>query len=62
MLKLSLSLANDAHPDIELRVSTNDTPCDVVITLPSARAGTSRASSGEPSSAEDAAFGAYAGI
>ncbi|MEW9624353.1 hypothetical protein [Rhodanobacter geophilus] len=61
-LKLSLSWPNDTHPDMELRVSTNETLCDVVVTLPSARAGISRASSDEPSSAEDHAFGGYAGI
>ena len=62
MLKLSLSLPDDAHPDMELRVSTSETPCDVVITLPSARAGISRASSDAPSGAEDHAFGGCTGI
>jgi hypothetical protein len=33
-LKLSLSLPDDAHPDMQLRVSTNDTEYDVVIAMP----------------------------
>ena len=60
-LKLSLSLPDDAHPDMELRVSTNDTEYDVVIALP-VRAGTPRASSEEPSDAEAYVLGGYAGI
>lgn len=61
-LKLSLSLPDDAHPDMELRVSANDTLCDVAITLPSARAGTTRASSDEAADAEAYVLGGYAGI
>jgi len=32
--KLSVSLPDDMHPDIELRLCANDSPCDVVIALP----------------------------
>ena len=45
MLELSLSLPDDAHPDMELRVSTNDTEYDVVVALPArASAGASAVS------------------
>jgi hypothetical protein len=33
-LKLSVSLPDDTHPDMELRLSANDSTCDVVIALP----------------------------
>lgn len=33
-LKLSLSLPDDTRPDMELRLSANDSDCDVVIALP----------------------------
>jgi hypothetical protein len=33
-LKLSFSLPDDTHPDMELRLSANDSDCDVVIALP----------------------------
>ena len=33
-LKLSVSLPDDTHPDMELRLSANDSSCDVVIALP----------------------------
>ena len=33
-LKLSVSLPDDTHPDMELRLSANDSACDVVIALP----------------------------
>ncbi|HKR76785.1 MAG TPA: hypothetical protein VJR95_08960 [Rhodanobacter sp.] len=62
MLKLSLLLPDDAHPDMELRMSTSDTECDVVITMAPARAGMPRASSDEPSGAEACVLGGYAGI
>lgn len=34
VLKLSVSLPDDTHPDMELRLSSNDSACDVVIALP----------------------------
>jgi len=33
-LKLSVSLPDATHPHMELRVSSNDSDCDVVIELP----------------------------
>lgn len=33
-LKLSVSLPDETHPDMELRLSTDDLACDVVITVP----------------------------
>ena len=33
-LKLSVSLPDETHPDMELRISANDASCDVVIALP----------------------------
>jgi hypothetical protein len=33
-LKLSVSLPDATHPQMELRVSSNDSDCDVVIALP----------------------------
>ena len=33
-LKLSVSLPDDTHPDMELRLSAGDSACDVVIALP----------------------------
>jgi len=36
-LKLVVSLPDAEHPDMELRLSANDSVCDVVIALPSCR-------------------------
>ncbi|GAB3781925.1 hypothetical protein [Dyella agri] len=66
MLKLSLSLPDEAHPDMELRVSTNDTEYDVVIAMPARKP----AGAGARADATDAAnreendyvLGGYAGI
>ncbi|RYD14586.1 MAG: hypothetical protein EOP90_13170 [Lysobacteraceae bacterium] len=33
-LKLSVSLPDETHPDMELRLSADDLACDVVITVP----------------------------
>jgi len=33
-LKLSVSLPDATHPDMELRLSANDSDCEVVIALP----------------------------
>lgn len=62
ILKLSLSLPDDAHPDVELRVSTSDTGYDAAIAMPPARAGTPRATPEEPTGAEACVLGGYAGI
>jgi hypothetical protein len=68
-LKLSLSLPDETHPDMELRLSANESDCDVVIALPfrprdqpvaiRIDAPTDR----DPSSAnDDYVLGGYAGI
>ena len=59
---LKLSLPDDAHPGMELRVSTSDAEYDVVIAMAPARAGMPRASSDEPSGVETHVLGGYAGI
>ena len=69
-LKLSVSLPDDTHPDMELRLSANDSDCDVVIALPlrsrSEPATVTVAAASPPdgaSSAEDDyVLGGYAGI
>jgi hypothetical protein len=33
-LKLSVSMPDETHPDMELRLSANDSDCDVIIALP----------------------------
>jgi hypothetical protein len=64
-LKLSVSLPDENHPQMQLRVSSNDSDCDVVIELPvrgQPRGGASSAP-GKPLSAEDEyQLGGYAGI
>ncbi|RDS80202.1 hypothetical protein DWU98_14940 [Dyella monticola] len=63
-LKLSVSLPDAMHPQMELRVSSNDSDCDVVIELP--MRGQSKGSvdaSRAPMTAEDEyVLGGYAGI
>ena len=66
-LKLSVSLPDDTHPDMELRLSTDDSTCDVVIALPAASARTVKIDRKNddpaPSSAQDDyVLGGYAGI
>ena len=61
-LKFSVSLPEDAQPDMELRVSASDTGCDVVIAMAPARVGMPRAPSDEPTGAEAYVLGGYAGI
>jgi hypothetical protein len=64
-LKLSVSLPDENHPQMELRVSSNDSDCDVVIELPvrgQPRGGTNPTPD-QPMSAEDEyVLGGYAGI
>lgn len=64
-LKLSVSLPDATHPHMELRVSSNDSDCDVVIELPvrdQSRGGAVTAPD-KPLSAEDEyQLGGYAGI
>ncbi len=67
-LKLSFSLPDDTHPDMELRLSANDSTCDVVIALPmhprnepTVVSGTS-ASDAAITAVDDYVLGGYAGI
>jgi hypothetical protein len=64
ILKLSVSLPDDTHPDMELRLSSNDSACDVVIALP-AQGRTrilSRDTDAPHSEQDDYVLGGYAGI
>lgn len=64
VLKLSVSLPDDTHPDMELRLSSNDSVCDVVIALPvQGRARVQPRDTEAPhSEQDDYVLGGYAGI
>ena len=59
-LKLCLSLPDDAHPDMELRVSTNDSEYDVVIAMPARAPADVGIAPGREE--DDYVLGGYAGI
>jgi hypothetical protein len=66
-LKLSVSLPDDTHPDMELRLSTDDSTCDVVIALPSSSTRTVKVeriheTEAPPGAQDDYVLGGYAGI
>ncbi|OOG55727.1 hypothetical protein B0E47_07555 [Rhodanobacter sp. B05] len=67
-LKVSVSLPDATHPDIELRLSANDSDCDVVIALPLAQRSkpvvVAETSFNDAASAADDEYvlGGYAGI
>jgi len=63
-LKLSVSLPDDTHPDMELRLSANDGACDVVIALPMQNRPRVQPSDTERPQGEqdDYVLGGYAGI
>jgi hypothetical protein len=64
-LKLSVSLPDATHPQMQLRVSSNDSDCDVVIELPvrGQTQGAADKAPDVPMSAEDEyVLGGYAGI
>jgi hypothetical protein len=64
-LKLSVSLPDATHPQMELRVSSNDSDCDVVIELPmrDQSPGNARLAPDASMTAEDEyVLGGYAGI
>ncbi|MEW9572339.1 hypothetical protein ABQJ54_11310 [Rhodanobacter sp. Si-c] len=63
-LKLSVSLPDDAYPDMELRVSTNDTEYDVVIAMPTCVPAGVNATSAAATNREENEYvlGGYAGI
>ena len=61
-LKLSVSLPDADHDNVELRLSADDSACDVVIALPSrSRADLRRDEAATPEQ-EDYVLGGYAGI
>ena len=66
-LKLSVSLPDDTHPDMELRLSADDATCDVVIALPLqprrvAQAAPAPVDAGPSDPDDDYVLGGYAGI
>lgn len=62
-LKLSVSLPDDEHPDMELRLSAGNSSCDVVIALPASRIrAASRDTGTTRSEQDDYVLGGYAGI
>lgn len=64
-LKLSFSLPDATHPQMELRVSSNDSDCDVVIELPvrdQFKGGANLAPDTPISADDDYVLGGYAGI
>jgi hypothetical protein len=64
-LKLSLSLPDENHPQMELRVSSNDSDCDVVIELPvrgQTRGGVSPTPETPMTAEDEYELGGYAGI
>ena len=62
-LKLSLSLPDANHPNLQLHVSSNDADCGVVIELPvRVRAGVARTPDQPATVEDDYVLGGYAGI
>ena len=64
-LKLSVTLPDATHPQMELRVSSNDSDCDVLIELPvrGQTQGGAGPAPDKPTTAEDEyVLGGYAGI
>jgi hypothetical protein len=62
-LKLSVSLPDDTHPDMELRLSANDGACDVVIALPMQNRTRVQLENGQSrGEQDDYVLGGYAGI
>lgn len=64
-LKLSFSLPDETHPHMQLRVSSNDSDCDVVIELPARdqpRGNTALAPDTPLSPDDEYVLGGYAGI
>lgn len=61
--KLSVSLPDETHPDMELRLSANDSACDVVIALPvHGRPRVTPRDTEAPKQNDDYVLGGYAGI
>lgn len=62
-LKLSFSLPDDGHPDMEVRLHSHDPDCSVVIALPTCSPAAATVGADTPPSAEDEyVLGGYAGI
>lgn len=66
-LKLSVSLPDDTHPDMELRLSADDSDCAVVIALPltprqPAAAAPQHQGEAPRGEQDDYVLGGYAGI
>ncbi|GFZ91701.1 hypothetical protein [Dyella caseinilytica] len=64
-LKLSVSLPDATHPQMELRVSSNDSDCDVVIELPvrgQTQGGVTKTPNTPMTAEEEYELGGYAGI
>ena len=67
-LKVSVSFPDATHPDVQLRLCTNDADCDVVIALPMQAARAPQVvqmapdGMGAPSPEDDYQLGGYAGI
>lgn len=66
-LKLSISLPDETHPDMELRLSANEADCDVVIALPThgrqaAKGKQALYDTESPPGEDDYVLGGYAGI
>ncbi|TBR36621.1 MULTISPECIES: hypothetical protein [Dyella] len=65
-LTLSVSLPDAAHPAMELRLSSDDSPCDVVIALPAPNASNviplPPRQRDDASADDDYVLGGYAGI
>jgi hypothetical protein len=58
-LKISVTMGDEKNPGMELRMSSNDSDCDVVIELP-----TRPVAANDPSTSQSDAYvlGGYAGI
>ena len=67
-LKLSVSLPDDTHPDMELRLTASEAACDVVIALPLPPGRAMRVrrpvheATGPCDESDDYVLGGYAGI
>jgi len=62
-LKLSLSLPDVDHPNMQLHVSSNEADCNVVIELPVRAGGSIARTPDKPTTVEDEyVLGGYAGI
>lgn len=62
-IKLSLSLPDATHPNMQLHVCSEETDCDVVIELPVRASGSVTRAPDTPTAGEDDyVLGGYAGI